>query len=285
MFKTTSYGGGGGTAWDDVQALGTTPPAGFHRIDVRTGTLLDRIETSYALEGGGASTLAHGGSGGGPASLEFVPQEILIGVKGRSGALVDQVSFVTAVIYGGGDPPLIRTHGPFGGGGGGPFEIWGEIAAFHGRSGTLIDSIGCYLRTETVGPFGGPGGGAFQDPGPVPELSRITGITIRSGSLVDAIATSYRLPDGTSGTFSHGGAGGTAHAIHFNNTEQIIAVVGRSGTYLDNIAFLTEDRQGVRRTYGPFGGNGGAQFIVNRKVNGFFGRSGSLIDQLGFFVS
>lgn len=284
MFKTTSYGGGGGTTWDDVQSLGAEPAA-FQRIAVRSGTLLDKIETSYALHGGGGSTLGHGGSGGSPASFDFVPQEILIGVKGRSGTLVDQISFVTAVIYGGGDPPLIRTQGAFGGGGGAPFEIWGEIAAFYGRSGTLIDSIGCYLSTETVGPFGGPGGGAFHDPGPVPELSKITSITIRSGSLVDAIATTYLLPDGSSGTFGHGGGGGTAHTIFFENTEQIIAVVGRSGTFLDNIAFLTEDRQGNRRTHGPFGGNGGAQFIVNRKVNGFFGRSGSLIDQLGFFVS
>lgn len=285
MFKTTSYGGTGGTAWDDAQTLGPTPPTAFQRIAVRSGTLLDKLETRYALQSGGASTLAHGGGGGGPAEFDFVPREILIGVQGRSGTLVDQVTFHTAVVYGGGDPPLLRSYGPYGGGGGAPFAIWGEIAAFHGRSGTLVEAIGCYLSTETAGPFGGPGGGAFQDPGPVPELSRITGITVRSGSLVDSIATTYLLPDGTSGTFTHGGAGGTAHDIYFNPGEQIIAVVGRSGTYLDNIAFLTEDPGGVRRTYGPFGGDGGSQFIVNRRVNGFFGRSGALIDQLGFFVS
>jgi hypothetical protein len=285
MFKTTSYGGGGGTAWDDAQTLGAAPPAGFDRIAVRSGTLLDKIETTYALHGGGPLTLAHGGGGGGPASFDFVPREILIGIQGRSGALVDHISFLTAVVYGGGDPPLLRTYGPYGGGGGAPFAIWGEIAAFHGRSGSLIDQIGCYLSTETVGPFGGAGGGAFQDPGPIPELSRITSITVRSGSLVDAIATTYLLPDGSSQTFSHGGTGGTAHDIYFNSGEQIIAAVGRSGTYLDNITFLTEDPRGVRRTHGPFGGEGGSQFIVNRKVNGFFGRSGALIDQIGFFVS
>jgi hypothetical protein len=284
MFKTTSYGGGGGGPWDDAQTLGAAPAA-FQRIAVRSGSLLDKIESSYALQGGGSTTLGHGGSGGAPASFDFVPNEIVIGVQGRSGTLVDQISFLTAVIYGGGDPPFLRTYGPYGGGGGAPFAIWGEIAAFHGRNGTLVDSIGCYLSTETVGPFGGPGGGAFEDPGPVPELSRITNITVRSGSLVDAIATTYLLPDGSSQTFSHGGTGGTAHQIDFVSGEQIIAVVGRSGTYLDTIAFLTEDPGGTRRTHGPFGGNGGAQFIVNRKVNGFFGRSGSLIDQLGFFVS
>jgi hypothetical protein len=283
MFKTTSYGGGGGGAWDDVQAL-ATPPTAFRRIAVRSGSYLDQIESTYGLANG-TSTQVHGGGGGGPASFDFVPNEILICVQGRSGAYVDQIGFTTAVIYGGGDPPLIRTYGPFGGGGGAPFQIWGEIAAFYGRSGSFVDAIGCYLATATQGPFGGGGGGAFQDPGPIPELTSITGITVRSGSFVDSIATTYRMADGSSQTFSHGGGGGTAHDIVFNPGEQIIAVVGRSGDYLDNIAFLTEDRQGVRRTHGPFGGQGGSPFIVNARVNGFFGRSGAYIDQLGFFTS
>jgi hypothetical protein len=284
LFKTSSYGGSGGAAWDDAQTLGAAP-AGFQRIAVRSGALLDKLETTYTLQGGNASTQAHGGSGGGPASFDFVPSEKLIGIQGRSGDLIDQISFLTAVVYGGGDPPYLQTRGPFGGGRGAPFTIWGEIAAFYGRSGSLVDQIGCYLSTATAGPFGGGGGGAFQDPGPVPDLSRITRIVVRSGALIDAIATTYLLPDGTSQTFSHGGTGGTEHDIHFNPGERIIAVVGRSGDLLDNIAFLTEDPQGRRRTHGPYGGGGGAPFIVNQKVDGFFGRSGDLIDQLGFFVS
>ncbi|HEX2764951.1 MAG TPA: jacalin-like lectin [Allosphingosinicella sp.] len=280
LFKGPCYGGGGGSAWDDAQAAGTNPPTEFRRINLRSGTYLDQIESVYDN-----ATRTHGGPGGSPATFDFVPNEILISVQGRSGAYVDQISFTTAVIYGGGDPPLIRTYGPFGGGGGAPFQIWGEIAAFYGRSGSFIDALGCYLATPTQGPFGGSGGSAFQDPGPILELTRIERITIRSGSYVDSIATTYRLPDGSAQTFSHGGAGGSAHDIFFNSDEHIIAVVGRSGVYLDNIAFLTEDRQGVRRTHGPFGGQGGAPFIVNANVNGFFGRSGSLIDSLGFFTS
>jgi hypothetical protein len=284
MFKTNSYGGGGGAPWDDAQTLGAAPPAAFRRIAVRSGNMVDQIESTYTLRNGGVSTLAHGGAGGGPNSFDFVPNEILIGVQGRSGTLVDQISFLTAVVYGGGDPPLLRTYGPYGGGGGTPFAIWGEIAAFHGRNGTLLDSIGCYLSTATVGPFGGGGGAPFQDPGPVPELSRILGISVRHGTYVDAISTTYLLPDGSQQTFSHGGSGGTEDVISFSPGEHIIAVVGRSGDLLDNIAFLTEDPRGVRRTYGPYGGPGGTQFIVNADVNGFFGRSGSLIDSLGFFT-
>jgi jacalin-like lectin domain-containing protein len=286
LFKTPSYGGGGGgAAWDDAQSMATTPPVGFKKIAVRSGIYVDRLEPTYALDNGNTYTPGHGGAGGTPASFDFVPNEILIGIQGRSGSLVDQLSFLTAVIYGGGDPPFLQTRGPYGGTGGAPFTIWGEIAAFYGRSDAYLDAIGCYLGTATVGPFGGGGGTAFQDPGPVPDLSRITRITVRSGTLIDSIATTYLLPDGSSQTFSHGGTGGTATDIHFNPGEQIIAVVGRSGDLLDNIAFLTEDPQGVRRTHGPYGGTGGTQFIVNQDVNGFFGRSGTLIDQIGFFVS
>jgi hypothetical protein len=285
VFKTSTFGGQGGGAWDDVETLGAQSITGMKRIAVRTGTLVDRIETSYALSNGGNSIQAHGGTGGSPVELELLPNELLVAVKGRSGALVDQVEFMTAVIYGSGDPPYLRTYGPFGGGGGTPFQIWGDIAGFHGRSGSLIDSIGCYLRTETAGPFGGQGGSPFQDPGPIPDLTRLTNITIRSGTLIDSIAATYLLPDGSSQTFSHGGGGGTATQIHFHPGEQIVSVAGRSGALLDNICFFTEDPQGTRRTYGPFGGNGGNPFTVNRKVHGFFGRSGALIDQLGFFVS
>ncbi|MEA3052573.1 MAG: hypothetical protein QOG72_1476 [Sphingomonadales bacterium] len=284
MFKTMSYGGGGGAPFDDVQAAGATPEA-IKAIAVRSGSYVDQLAATYQLPGGGVSTPSHGGAGGGPASFQLLPNERVIGIQGRSGAYVDQISFLTAVVYGGGDPPFLQTHGPYGSGGGAPFQIWGEIGAFYGRSAGFVDAIGCYLSTATAGPFGGGGGAPFQDPGPIPELSRILTVSVRHGTYVDAIAATYLLPDGSQQTFSHGGGGGTEEVIHFNPGERIIAVVGRSGDLLDNIAFLTEDPRGVRRTHGPYGGPGGAQFIVNADVNGFFGRSGSLIDAIGFFTS
>lgn len=284
-FKTASFGGGGGAAFDDIQASPAASPVAVRTLAVRSGSYVDQIATTYEMSDGSLPTRAHGGAGGGPNSYQLVPNEKIIGIKGRSGTYVDQISFLTAVVYGGGDPPYLQTHGPCGGGGGTPFEIWGEIAGFYGRSGSFLDAIGCYLSTATTRLFGGGGGAPFQDPGPVPELSRITRIVIRSGTYVDSIATTYLLPDNSSQTFSHGGQGGTEHVIDFESGEHIIAVVGRSGDLLDNIAFLTEDPRGVRRTYGPFGGNGGAAFIVNADVNGFFGRSGSLIDAIGFFTS
>ena len=68
MFKTTSYGGGGGAAFDDAQA-GPTPPEAILAIDVRSGTYVDQLKASYALAGGGGASPSHGGNGGAPASI------------------------------------------------------------------------------------------------------------------------------------------------------------------------------------------------------------------------
>lgn len=285
LYKTRSYGGGGGTAFDDTQAMLTTNPVGFSRISVSSGSYLDRLAPTYKLSNGTTYAPSHGGTGGAPASADFLSNEVLIGIQGRSGDLVDQLGFMTAIYFGGGDPPSQKTYGPFGGGGGDTgFTIWGQIAAFYGRSGSYVDAIGCYLSNLTIGPFGGGGGSAFEDPAPVPELGRMVSITVYSDDHVNSLATTYVLPDGSTQTFSHGKADGTRHDIIFNPGEHIIVALGRSGSLVDNICFLTEDPQGVRRTFGPYGGQGGTQFICNEKVGGFFGRSGSSIDAIGFFV-
>jgi hypothetical protein len=137
------------------------------------------------------------------------------------------------------------------------------------------------IVNTTVGPFGGLGGDPFQDP----ASGQITKITIGAGSVVDSIQTTYAMPGGTSKSLKHGGDGGVPTDIDFNAGEHIIAIIGRAGRVLDSIAILTEDQSGVRRTFGPFGGGGGDQFIIHGKVDGFFGRSGGVIDQIGFFVS
>src|SRR5688500_19598712 len=151
FFQTPSYGGGGGGAFDDIEATPANPPVGIKAIAVRSGAYLDQLAATYDVGGGSTVAPTHGGQGGGPTSLQFVPNEKVIGIQGRSGAYVDQISILTAVIYGGGDPPYLQTYGPYGRGGGAPFQIWGEFPAFYGRSGSFIDAIGGRLSTATAG--------------------------------------------------------------------------------------------------------------------------------------
>jgi hypothetical protein len=64
--------------------------------------------------------------------------------------------------------------------------------------------------------------------------------------------------------------------------EYLKQVVGTSERYVNSICFVTN-----KNTYGPFGGSGGEAFEspADGVVVGFFGRSGSIIDQLGVITT
>ena len=179
-----------------------------------------------------------------------MPNEKVMRHSGRSGTLADQIIIVTAVIYVrrrrrpifGLTAPLRRRRKPRSRSGA-RSRLPRPQRQHRGRRSAAISA---QPRPAPLGSGGAP----FQDPGPIPDLTRITKIAIRHGALVDSIATTYLMPDGSSQTFSHGGAGGSEDIIHFVPGERIIAVVGRSGDLLDNIAFLTEDPQGTRRPTG-----------------------------------
>jgi hypothetical protein len=133
------------------------------------------------------------------------------------------------------------------------------------------------MTTTNTGFFGGNGGSEFTDTHDVNSWGRITQISVRHGSEVDSIATTY-----ANGQFlSHGGTGGDLTVITLNDDEFINKVDLRSGARLDQITFHTS--KGV--IYGPYGGSGGSPNSVDFGSNVlqyFFGRSGSRMDAIGF---
>ncbi|MFZ6863077.1 jacalin-like lectin [Undibacterium sp. Ji67W] len=133
------------------------------------------------------------------------------------------------------------------------------------------------MTTVNSGPFGGNGGSEFTDTHDVNSWGRITQISVRHGSRVDSIATTY-----ANGQFLvHGGTGGDLTVITLNDDEFVNKIDIRSGSELDQITFHTS--KGV--TYGPYGGSGGDPRTVdfgNDVLQYFFGRSGARIDALGF---
>ncbi len=137
-------------------------------------------------------------------------------------------------------------------------------------------ATGCY----TAGPYGGGGGGAFTEL--LDDCNAIvTQLIIRSGSLVDSIQATYRFSNGQVKTGGHhGGTGGSKHFVNLNYGEKIIAVFGASGSFVDKIGFVTDQH----RFFGPYGGQGGGDFsVTNCVLRGFLGRSGHLVDSIGFF--
>jgi hypothetical protein len=126
--------------------------------------------------------------------------------------------------------------------------------------------------------FGGSGGNAFSDD--LTQSCRVGAVNIRSGSLVDSIEFIYIKPGG--GTYSggqHGGSGGTGASFKLANGESIVRVDVRSGSKVDQLKFTTN----LGNVYGPYGGNGGTPSAITGQIGGIFGRSGSLLDNIGFF--
>lgn len=128
------------------------------------------------------------------------------------------------------------------------------------------------------GPFGGGGGSLFDDRDQVPPGTRITGVTVRSGTRIDAIQ--MVLASGT--LTAHGGGGGTRVAFTLGANEYLTSIEGRSGTRVDSLRMRTN----TGRPSAWFGASGGsANYAVSApagyEIFAFFGRAGSELDAIG----
>jgi hypothetical protein len=195
---------------------------------------------------------------------------------------LDQITFISN---------LGKTYGPYGGGGGGFFEVdfSGKALLYvFGRSGSTIDKIGLgygdqpQLTSDVVQStgHGGDGGAPFDD---LAEsgymLGKISSITVRHGEYVDNITIQYK--GGFS--YSHGGSGGGSDVFQLADNEWVTMIQGLSGRVLDQVQFVLNTGR-VSKAYG--GGSGGAPFVERMDgciVKSFFGRSGTYVDQLGVY--
>ena len=119
--------------------------------------------------------------------------------------------------------------------------------------------------------YGGEGGSPFNFQG-----GTLRAINIRSAKLIDSIQLEFENGE-ISGYY--GGNGGDAYRINLLSDEYIVTINGRSAAKVDSLTFVTN----TGRVFGPYGGTGGDPFQVsNCKLKGIFGRSGTLIDAIGF---
>jgi hypothetical protein len=141
--------------------------------------------------------------------------------------------------------------------------------------------------------YGGDGGEPFSDQ--LPDGARICEVYIRHGEYVDGIRLSWMTADGSrvDGPY-HGGQGGDPASFTLAPGELIEVIRGASGDLVDSLAFQTS----LGYSYGPYGGPGGNPFeenfktepgpIVHAQVHhpliGIFGRSGDVLDAIGFLV-
>ena len=290
--ESEEVGGSGGSLWDDVleQSFKAFEVQG---ITVSYSSHVYSIQTTYRFfDGSLYQTPRRGGTGGSrSATIEFADGEKLTKIEGKTnGVLINQLTFNTVCRDG-----TAKVYGPYGKTGRTPFSLEGPILGLRGRSGALLDQLGVYYKNgslsqfRTYDMFGGSVGSPWDDNiGRLrPMVIGIKQIKIRSGNQVDSFQVVYCQADGsqTQGV-RHGGYGGSLSTITLAKDEQIVRVEGKTnGVLIDQITFIIRNSKGNEFSYGPFGKTGETPFSVDGHIVGFFGRSGTLIDGLGVYLS
>jgi Jacalin-like lectin domain len=150
-----------------------------------------------------------------------------------------------------------------------------------------------------VGPSGGIGGNAFDDDKDAPGVvdnSFVSVIDVFAGQFVNSIqffnTTSSNAPAPLP---KHGVDSGPRNRIVLEPNEYIVAISGKAGQYVDSISIRTRTSAGVEKSYGPFGGLGGEEFVYEAPVlpapadpdiviAGVHGGAGAIIDSLGVIL-
>ena len=209
-----------------------------------------------------------------------------------NGQLVDQLTFTITSSSG-----STRKVGPFGKTGSTPFSVEGNVVAFFGRAGNLLDNVGFYLHGALSKSqlFGGSGGSAFNDdPNAIIGTgygsgSKISQLFIRSGNQVDSIQAEYITLGGEviEGPV-FGGGGGSPQVADVGRDEVIVKVEGKTnGQLVDQLTFTVKNKAGKTRKLGPYGKTGQTPFEVTASngIHGIFGRSGNLLDGFGVYYN
>ncbi|KAF5344583.1 hypothetical protein D9758_013885 [Tetrapyrgos nigripes] len=211
---------------------------------------------------------------------------------------VDAIQFVTT--FG-------RVSPKYGGSGGSPRILHGNLGdkaralmAWKGTSDTIVRSLEpVWSDTQDLSGThvivgeskGGTGGNAFDmlDTVGDPLTTRLTSITVDSGSAIDAIECKFQVGNKTVSSGKKGGSGGSAHTFELRSGEQITRIEGRANTEMCKLQFFTN--QG--RSSDVYGSDTGDPFVwlppsydpnnPGAEVTGlvcFEGASGTLVDRL-----
>ena len=141
------------------------------------------------------------------------------------------------------------------------------------------------VNLQTSASFGGGGGGSFDD---VQSLNQqivgIRALRIRHSHVLEWIEPTYLLENGSTVLGERHGVNnnGEEYYFEFADDEVITEVQGVSGRFMYSLTFITTDGTNITRRYSMHGSTF-TSFSVQEQVIGFYGRSGGLIDALGFY--
>lgn len=291
-----------GESFDDSTSTIVSPSGGLHTLHISYGAFVFGLQASYRLQNGGTVIGNAHGTIGHPTEnstiLKFQEKETIIRIVG---AVEQTYSYITRLkLYTKSASGLIKTYGPFGGGGScdTTFTFTGAVVFLFGRSGEYLNALGVYInsllppmynRTQMIGGIYG----TIFDNYPVLTLGRvhILNMTINSEAYINGLKITYRLPNGTYFVSQPGQLGTNDDIIRFHDSEMIVQVdLAVFSLWVNYLMFSTLDSSGTRRTYGPYGDIPQSNITtIHGTVNGFFGRVGTdhnitAITGLGFYV-
>lgn len=289
LLRSGGIGGPNGTAFDDYILFNKTNVTivGIRSINISHGDQVDALQVTYVLSNGSTHHgPVHGNYTNPPVTIWLEPEEHLIKLEGKTNsALADQLTITTI-----GPAYERKVYGPFGKTGRTEFAMEGNILAFHGRSGNLLDSIGVYFFEvlKKSPEYGGEGGEPFDDTtdAQVPPIVGISKLFIWHGDIIGAIQVEYIRHGGSLllGKLHGETSGNDFTDITFDVNEHIIEMHGETGdNFVDRLEIITRKADGNIAQYGPFGRIGKEPFSIYGNVIAFFGTSGNKIDKLGVY--
>ena len=109
---------------------------------------------------------------------------------------------------------------------------------------------------------------------------------IRHGAIIESIQPEYTLSDGTTsiGSIQQGGTSQREIRIPFQTDYELTEVrVLTDEILIYGLTFITTDGSGNTQGYSTHGMTGLIPFTVQERVIAFYGRSGGLLDAIGFY--
>jgi len=236
------FGFGGGT-----QVNGQDCSSGFSSVAVTYGTFVAKVQPIC-----GSTSFNSIGSGTGQTATFTCPgTQKIVGIKGRSGNILDNISFLCAADV---NNQFVT---PLYGGSGGLSDYsvscpsGRKIAKIDGRGGAWVDQLRAQCDDGSIlGPVGGAGGSLINT---VTCTGGYTGGTITYGSYVGQVtltcsSSTARFPIG-GGTLS---GSGTTATFQCPAGQFVIGIRGKSGSFVDSVSFICGGSPGGGGTLGDW---------------------------------
>ena len=276
VLKLPSHGGQNGTPFDDTRYIQGAEILKIHSMGIGSLYQVDFFQITYLLSNGSLYRAPEHGDGiFYPENTTLAKDEYVEKIEGKTnGEYVNWLLITTNKAQYGpyGTTKLNATQ---------DYAFEGNIVGFYGLIGKyILNSIGVYslAPVRKTAPYGYFSANFTEHPDALfPPMVRISKLSIRHGSHINAIHAEYQLLGGgeRKGAWHGNRWWGKLSVLDFAPDEHIIGFCGSTTTTgskrLGQISFVTTNKEKKIKIYGPYGTVGGNSFSQNGSVIGYGG--------------